>query len=56
MTNEELLFICNAIKEVANNYLDWQKPYKYNSNNNEFELTLSKETIYSDVEKWFYIE
>ncbi|MNQ34046.1 putative cysteine desulfurase [compost metagenome] len=55
-TNEELIFICNAINEIANNYQDWQKSYKYNSSNNEFELLSGEETIYLDVEKWFYIE
>ncbi|MFH7017321.1 aminotransferase class V-fold PLP-dependent enzyme [Flavobacterium sp. FlaQc-47] len=56
MRNDELLFICNAIKEITSNYKDWQKGYEYNARNNEFESVLAKETIAQDVKQWFVLE
>lgn len=53
MTNEELLFICDAIEEVVLNYKNWQKDYRYKAATNEFESILTKETIKEDVEEWF---
>lgn len=56
MTNEELLFICDAIQKVALNYEEWQKPYEYNATNNEFENVLIEETISKDVKNWFCLD
>jgi selenocysteine lyase/cysteine desulfurase len=53
MTNEELLFICDAIQQVAQNYQEWQKDYKYNSSSNEFENVIIGEDIEKEVQKWF---
>jgi selenocysteine lyase/cysteine desulfurase len=36
MTNEEIYFICDSIKQTVNNISDWQKDYKYSSSNNEY--------------------
>lgn len=36
MTNAEIAFICEAIKEVANNIDEWGKDYEYNAIKNEF--------------------
>ncbi|WKL49299.1 aminotransferase class V-fold PLP-dependent enzyme [Flavobacterium pectinovorum] len=55
MTNEELLFICDAVKQVVQNYQEWQKDYKYNSSSNEFENVVSKEDIEKEVQKWFHL-
>lgn len=56
MTNEEVLFICDAIEQVSYNYKDWQKDYRYNPINNEFENFLKKETIAEDVKEWFLLD
>jgi selenocysteine lyase/cysteine desulfurase len=56
MTNEELLFICDAIQKVVVNYQDWQKAYEYNSLTNEFENVLIEETISEDVKDWFCLD
>lgn len=56
MTNEELLFICDAIQKVVLNYEEWQKPYEYNASNNEFENVLIEETLSEDVKDWFCLE
>ena len=53
MTNEELLFICDAIQKVVSNYEEWQKAYEYNSSTNEFESIINQETIVEDVKDWF---
>jgi len=36
MTNAEIEFICDAIKEVAKNFKEWQTDYTYDSIKNEF--------------------
>lgn len=57
MTDEEVLFIINAIEEVANNHKKWDTDYKYNSDTNEFTHIhkdfsyLNKERAYSWFEK-----
>ena len=56
MTNEEVLFICDAIKQVVLNYQNWQKDYKYNSATNEFENNIKNETIQQETEQWFLLE
>lgn len=53
MTNEELLFICNALKLIVSNIEEWQKLYQYNATTNEFENLVIKETIIEDVQSWF---
>ena len=53
MTNEELLFVCDAIQNVTHNIKEWQKNYQYNPITNEFENLIIKETIADDVKEWF---
>jgi len=36
MTNEELLLVMKALREIRENYLTWKKDYIYNNRNNEF--------------------
>ena len=54
MTNKELLFICDAIRQVALNYQEWQKEYQYNSGSNEFESIAIEENIEENVKEWFH--
>ncbi|GGE96046.1 aminotransferase class V-fold PLP-dependent enzyme [Flavobacterium limi] len=56
MTNEELLFICDAIQNVALHYQEWQKEYQYNPSTNEFEDLLAVVTIAEDVKEWFCLD
>ena len=57
MTDEEVLFIVNAIEELANNHQNWATDYKYNSATNEFTYihkdfsSLNKQRAYSWFEK-----
>ncbi|WP_035644411.1 aminotransferase class V-fold PLP-dependent enzyme [Flavobacterium sp. ASV13] len=55
-TDEELLFICNAIKQVALYYKEWQKDYVYNPATNEFENPEIKDTISREVNDWFRLQ
>lgn len=52
-TNEEVWFICNAIKEVSKNYEHWGKDYKYNSSKNEFEHTNLIDEKGIIIKDWF---
>jgi hypothetical protein len=36
MTDEELYFIIDAIKQVQQNHIEWRKAYTYNNKTNEF--------------------
>jgi selenocysteine lyase/cysteine desulfurase len=56
MTNDELLFICDAIQKITFYYKQWQEVYKYNPTNNEFESIINQETIAEEVKDWFILE
>ena len=56
MTNQELLFICDAIQKVAIYYEEWQEVYCYNPKNNEFESLVKHETIDEEVKEWFCLD
>ncbi|MEN2399146.1 aminotransferase class V-fold PLP-dependent enzyme [Flavobacterium sp. MC2016-06] len=56
MTNEDILFICKAVKKVAANYQEWQKDYQYNPSSNEFESLIKKENIEEEVKDWFLLK
>ncbi|WP_136468630.1 aminotransferase class V-fold PLP-dependent enzyme [Flagellimonas onchidii] len=54
MTNEEALFICNAIEEIVYNAQEWGKDYKYNRKTNEFEhLHYEDDGLIEYVGRWF---
>lgn len=53
MKDQELLFICNAVREIVANIENWQKDYQYNPETNEFEMLLIKENIEEEVKEWF---
>jgi selenocysteine lyase/cysteine desulfurase len=55
ISNDELLYIAKAVKEIVNNIDLWEKDYKYESNKNEFENTLQKNN--SEIVKgWFSLK
>jgi len=52
-TDEEVDFICESIKDLAENFKDWEKDYSYDKATNEF---VYKGFIYGEkelVSKWF---
>ncbi|MFB9052460.1 aminotransferase class V-fold PLP-dependent enzyme [Formosa undariae] len=54
-SNKELEFICDAIKQVAENHEEWSKDYVYNKMNNEFEDGSKDTEIIQKVQDWFAI-
>jgi hypothetical protein len=56
MTDEELLFIIDAIKQVSVHHLEWEKDYIYNKHTNEF-IHVSEGPQKDDlVSSWFKME
>ncbi|WP_434035698.1 aminotransferase class V-fold PLP-dependent enzyme [Formosa sp. 4Alg 33] len=53
MTNAEIEFICEAIKEVADKFLIWTNDYKYNPPKNEFIHKASHNIEKKIIEDWF---
>ena len=52
-TNEEIQYVCEAIKALADNHTDWAKEYNYNQTTNEF-VHQQATTFEKDlVKKWF---
>jgi hypothetical protein len=56
MTDEELYFIIDAIKQVSVHHLEWEKDYLYNKHTNEF--THRHESYLKDeiVNNWFSLD
>ena len=53
MTNKEVLFVCESIKQVAGNCKEWGKDYEYNAAKNEF-IHKTANTIEAElVNNWF---
>ena len=55
MTNEEIHFICDAIKDVSENFETWSKDYKYNAIKNEFEHNQNLEIEKEITSNWFNV-
>ena len=53
-TNEEIEYVCDSIKQLAENFSKWGKEYKYNSKNNEY--FHPNEIANDKVEAWFTFE
>lgn len=53
MTNDELLFITNAIKETAEKVEEWRKDYCYNNHTNEFSHCKRSEKSNEKYTEWF---
>lgn len=53
MTNQEVEYVCDSIKEVAENYSEWKKDYRYDAVKNEFVHTEGSSQESELVNKWF---
>ena len=53
MTNDELNFILDGIKQVQKNHLSWSKNYIYNSKTNEFRHKMETQDKTEIVKQWF---
>ncbi len=53
ITNKEVLFVCESIKQVAENYELWGKDYTYDASKNEFIHKTAKPVETTIVDNWF---
>jgi len=53
ITNKEALFVCESIKQVAENFEEWEKEYEYDATKNEFIHKTARPIEPSIVNKWF---
>jgi len=53
MRNNELYFIADAIKQIAENHIDWQKDYDYDKHSNEFKHKHEIISAQEKVKEWF---
>lgn len=54
-TTEEIIYVCDSIKKLAQNHREWANEYEYDSKTNEF---CHKNAVHSEkemVQKWFSI-
>lgn len=52
-TTEEVNYICESVKLLAQNFKEWAKDYTYNKHKNEFEHNTSKVALSDKVKNWF---
>ena len=53
MTDQELDFILNALKEISINHKEWAEDYVYNKHTNEFRHIADSDHIAERVNEWF---
>ena len=56
MTNEEISFICNALKEITENISDWEKDYNYLPAKNEFVNINTNGELAEKIREYFSIK
>jgi len=54
-TNEEIEYVCDSIKALAQNHQDWSVDYDYDKNSNEFIHKEAKPFEKELVENWFKV-
>jgi len=54
-TNEEIKFVCESLKALAENHKQWSKDYHYDKITNEFVHQNAKPLEREMVEKWFEV-
>jgi selenocysteine lyase/cysteine desulfurase len=52
-TSEEMLFVCDSIKALAEKHEEWGRAYQYNSKTNEFIHQDAQHTEKAMVKSWF---
>ena len=53
ITNEEIIFVCESIKQVVENVEAWREDYEYNAVKNEFIHKTAQSTENEMVNNWF---
>ena len=54
-TTEEIIFVCDSINELANQYKDWENEYLYESKTNEFIHKNASNAEKEMVNDWFSV-
>ncbi|RZJ60858.1 MAG: selenocysteine lyase, partial [Flavobacterium sp.] len=54
-TNEEIQYVCESIRAMAQNHTEWALDYKYNPLSNEFIHTDAKPGSLDMVKQWFVL-
>uniref|UniRef100_UPI00404B0EB3 aminotransferase class V-fold PLP-dependent enzyme n=1 Tax=Flavobacterium sp. TaxID=239 RepID=UPI00404B0EB3 len=52
-TDAEIKFVCDAIRDLAENFKTWQNDYQYNPVKNDFKHHLANNNTAEMVESWF---
>jgi len=52
-TNEEISFVCESIRALAENHKSWSEDYTYDTKSNEFVHRSAKRNEGEMIEKWF---
>ncbi|WP_228851314.1 aminotransferase class V-fold PLP-dependent enzyme [Aegicerativicinus sediminis] len=55
MTNEEIIYVCDSIEELAKNHENWAKEYSYDKVSNEFLCENPELDLNTKLEGWFSI-
>lgn len=55
-TTEEIQFVCDSIKALAENHVEWGRTYQYNSKTNEFIHQDAQHTEKAMVKSWFKVQ
>jgi hypothetical protein len=56
ITNDEIIYVCNSIKQVVSNYKTWQKKYTYQAATNEFIYNNCDDVAKNLIENWFNLD
>ncbi len=56
MTDEELTYIIEAIRQIAENKADWEKDYSYSGKLNEYQPRIPQAWEVEELEGWFELE
>lgn len=52
-TDAEIKFVCDAIRDLAENFKTWQNDYQYNPEKNDFKHHAANTTTAEMVDRWF---
>ena len=53
ISNKDILYVCDSIKQVAENHQEWSKDYTYNAVKNEYIHNTANSIEVELVNKWF---
>ena len=53
MPDEEVLYVCDAIRQIAENYTFWSKDYRYDPSTNEYRYLHTEDRSLQMIKNWF---